>query len=116
MKSKRLARFLIRRIGNDINLSPGDRMTEIRERRTERLRSNGTEFERFSTRIARPKTKTPAEAFPKCPACLSSRLTVMDDDVFCPECGWDSIVALVDAGGFDIWSNAMKKSNVNHVE
>lgn len=36
-------------------------------------------------------TKTPAEAFKACPYCGSTNLMVLDEDVFCRHCDWDSL-------------------------
>ena len=47
------------------------------------------------------KIKTPKEAFWKCPACRNERLLVLESDVFCTHCGWDSLEAVVAAGGFE---------------
>lgn len=35
-------------------------------------------------------SKTPSEAFPKCPGCLSSCLVRKRRHVWCQVCGWDS--------------------------
>lgn len=35
-------------------------------------------------------SKTPSEAFPKCPACLSTCLARKRRHVFCRVCDWDS--------------------------
>lgn len=35
-------------------------------------------------------SKTPAEAFPKCPACLSTCLARKRRHVYCLACDWDS--------------------------
>lgn len=47
------------------------------------------------------KVKNPIDAFPKCPACLQSFLMHQGIHVFCKFCGWDSIQAYADAGGYD---------------
>lgn len=41
----------------------------------------------------RPKIriKSPQEAFPKCPHCLSSRIVPFGDDVRCRDCNWNSV-------------------------
>ena len=45
----------------------------------------------------RPEVKIPSSVFKRCPACGSSSLTVFEEDVFCTDCEWDSLVAHADA-------------------
>ena len=47
------------------------------------------------------KIKRPIDAFSKCPACFGQVLRHVGIHVFCKFCGWDSIQAYSDAGGYD---------------
>ena len=38
------------------------------------------------------RLKSPVEAFPKCPSCLSSRVErFLEEQVYCRDCAWNSI-------------------------
>jgi len=48
------------------------------------------------------KIKKPVNAFPKCPCCLTDhQLSVGGIHVFCGFCGWDSVRAYTEVGGYD---------------
>lgn len=48
------------------------------------------------------RVKKPVDAFPKCPGCLMEHfLSAEGIHVFCGFCGWDSVQAYADAGGYD---------------
>ena len=49
------------------------------------------------------KVKRPVNAFPKCACWMhKSFLSVHGIHVFCGFCGWDSVEAYAEAGGYDV--------------
>ena len=47
------------------------------------------------------RARKACEVFKKCPACHSENVAVIEEEVFCGQCAWNSIEASVNAGCMD---------------